>query len=181
LREHGSPVEQVVPDGRGEATHPPFPSHDMTASHSAGGGQVYATPAQTPPAHVSPRVQAIPSSHTVPTAFSTDAHAPVAGSHTPASWHWSGAGQTIGSPPMQSPAVQASAFVQALPSSHGAPSALGGELHSPVCGLQTPASWQASTGWQFRAPLPTHVPDSQRSTVVHALPSSHAVPSGFDG
>jgi hypothetical protein len=66
-------------------------------------------------------------------------HAPVAGSQVPATWHWSRAAQVTGLPPVQIPATQVSACVQALASLQDEPSALAGFEH-PVDGLQVPGS-----------------------------------------
>src|SRR5438477_328155 len=49
---------------------------------------------------------------------------PVAGSHVPATWHWSTAAQVTGLLPTQVPLWQVSVCVQALPSVQGVPSAL---------------------------------------------------------
>jgi hypothetical protein len=67
-------------------------------------------------------------------------HAPVAGSQTPAVWHWSGAAHTTGLVPMHTPVWQVSARVQALPSSHVVPSAFVGLEQTPEVGSQTPAA-----------------------------------------
>src|SRR3989441_12995793 len=48
---------------------------------------------------------------------------PVAGSHVPATWHWSRAVQVTGLLPTQLPLWQVSVWVQALPSLHAVPSA----------------------------------------------------------
>ena len=49
---------------------------------------------------------------------------PVAGLHAAALWHWSGAAQTTGFAPLQTPPVQVSVWVQALPSLQALPSDL---------------------------------------------------------
>jgi hypothetical protein len=90
---------------------------------------------------VSVRVQALPSSHDVPSGLAGVEHRPVAVSQTPATWHWSGAAHTTGVVPMHTPAWQASVRVQALPSSHPVPSAFVGLEHTPETGSQTPAAW----------------------------------------
>src|SRR2546428_2855580 len=53
-----------------------------------------------------------------PLALSGLEQRPIAGSQTPASWHWSLGGHSTGLVPVHTPARQASASVQALPSSH---------------------------------------------------------------
>jgi hypothetical protein len=77
---------------------------------------------------------------------------------------------------VHTPAWQASTFEQALPSSHADPSGLLGLLHCPVAGSQAPASWHSSSAAHATEELPAHAPALQRSTCVHASPSSHAVP-----
>src|SRR5438034_50781 len=96
-------------------------------------------PAQAPAWQVSLCVHALPSSQGAPLGLAGLLHAPVAGLHVPAEWHWSEAVHTTGFVPRQAPAAQVSVCVQALPSSQGAPSALAGLLQAPVAGLQVPA------------------------------------------
>ena len=134
-----------------------------------------------PLSHVSLWVQAFPSSHAVPSAFAGFEHVPVAGSHVPAAWHWSAALQTTGWLPAHVPLSHVSVCVQALPSSHAAPSGLTGFEHVPVAGSHVPASWHWSAALQTTGWLPTHVPLSHVSLCVQAFPSLHAVPSAFVG
>src|SRR5262245_12699390 len=97
-------------------------------------------PVQVPALHASPSVQSLPSSQGVPSGrAAAKEHAPVAGSQTPASWHWSPSSQTTGSSPVQLPAWQVSLRVHASPSLHGAPSALAGSEQLPLAGSHTPA------------------------------------------
>jgi len=77
---------------------------------------------QVPAWQVSFCVHAFPSSQTVPSGFVPPEQTPVAGSQTPAVWHWSPALQTTGAPPVQVPAWQVSLCVHAFPSSHAIPS-----------------------------------------------------------
>src|SRR5438034_17562 len=134
-----------------------------------------------PARHVSRRVQAFPSSQRLPSGFSELEHTPVAGSHTPASWHWSAALQTTAAPPMQVPAWHVSFRVHAFPSSQVLPSDFVGLEQTPVAGLQTPASWQWSAALQTTGSRPVQVPAWHVSFRVHAFPSSHVVPSDFVG
>ena len=46
-------------------------------------------------------------------------HVPSAVEHTPATWHWSRAVQTLGLPPWHTPLEQVSVRVQGLPSLQG--------------------------------------------------------------
>src|SRR6185295_4966225 len=71
-------------------------------------------PVQTPTWHVSVRVQPLPSLHVVPFGAAGLEHVPVAGSHTPATWHWSDGAHWTGLPPVQTPAWHASVRVQPL-------------------------------------------------------------------
>src|SRR5207244_765857 len=73
-------------------------------------------PVQVPAWQVSVCVQASPSLHAVPSALAGFEQRPLAGSQTPATWHWFWAVQTTGLPPVQAPAWQVSVRVQASPS-----------------------------------------------------------------
>jgi hypothetical protein len=64
--------------------------------------------------------------------------------------------------PPQRPAAQTSLVVQVKPSLHDEPSGFAGFEQTPVEGLQTPASWQASSALQVSV-WPVHVPPSQAS------------------
>ncbi len=102
---------------------------------------------------------------------------PVAGSHVPWVWHWSRTVQTTGLAPMHTPKVHVSACVQASPSSHAEPLALGGVVQTPVAGLQAPASWHWSKAEQTTGAPPAQAPAWQVSPCVHLLPSSQVAPS----
>jgi hypothetical protein len=79
--------------------------------------------------------------HEVPSGRLGLLHAPVAGLHVPAEWHWSLAMQTTGALPMHAPAWHVSEVVHALPSSHVVPSALFGLVQVPIIGSHIPAAW----------------------------------------
>jgi len=66
-------------------------------------------------------VQALPSLQAVPLATGGFEQVPVEGSQTPAAWQASEAEQVTGDAPVQTPAWQVSAVVQALPSSQEVP------------------------------------------------------------
>jgi hypothetical protein len=138
-------------------------------------------PAQAPAWQLSTWVHALPSLHASPSALAGFEHTPVAGSHEPAVWHWSGAAQVTGLAPAHVPAWQVSLWVQALPSLHAVPLAFGGFEHSPVAGLHEPAVWHWSCAAQVSGLAPEHVPVWQVSVWVQALPSSHAEPFAFNG
>src|SRR5205823_14513343 len=129
-------------------------------------------PTQMPASQASVRVQALPSSQPVPSGLAGLLQTPDAGLQMPAVWHWSAAVHTTGFPPTQAPAVQVSVRVQALPSSHGAPSSLAGLLHRPVAGLQAPAAWHWSAAVHTTGVAPPQRPGPESSTGVPALPSS---------
>src|SRR5437870_4675526 len=127
------------------------------------------------------RVQALPSSHGATSSLAGLVQMPDAGLQTPAVWHWSAAVHTTGFPPTQAPAWQVSVRVQALPSSHGAPSSLAGLVQMPDAGLQTPAVWHWSAAVHTTGFPPAQAPASQVSVRVQALPSSHGAPLSLGG
>src|SRR5258705_349799 len=98
-------------------------------------------PTQAPARQNTVRGQASPSVQAVPLALTGVEQSPLAGSQTPASWHWSTAAQKTGFAPVQMPAWQVSVRVQALPSSQAAPLILTGCEQTPFAGSQTPATW----------------------------------------
>ena len=126
-------------------------------------------------------MQAFPSEHDVPLAAAGLLQVPDAGSHTPATWHWSCAVQTTGLPPVQVPAWQLSVRVHALPSEHDVPSSAAGLVQTPDAGSHRPTTWHWSSAMQTTGLPPTQVPAWQLSVCVHALPSLHAVPSATAG
>jgi hypothetical protein len=130
---------------------------------------------------VSVCVQASLSLHAVPSGLLGLEQSPEAGSHGPASWHGSLAAQTTGFAPVHVPATQVSVCVQASLSLHAAPSGFAGSEHAPVPGSHVPASWHGSLAAQTTGFAPVHVPATQVSVCVHALPSLQVVPSGWFG
>jgi len=150
--------------------HPDAGSHEssvQTLPSSQFGGS---PPVHTPATHMSPVVQALPSSHG--TAMLTWRQPPRL-SHESAV-------QTLPSsqlgavPPTHDPAAQVSLVVHALPSSHGA---VFGVLTHPVAGLHE-SSVQPLESLQFGGGPPTQAPMLQVSLVVHALPSSQGAVLG---
>ena len=93
-----------------------------------------------PASHVSVWVQALLSSHAVPSGLAGFEHPPVALLHVPTSWHWSRATHVTGLEPVQAPAWQVSVCVQALLSSHGVPFGFATFVQMPVALLQAPLS-----------------------------------------
>jgi hypothetical protein len=138
-------------------------------------------PVQAPAWHVSTWVQAFPSLHAVPSVAAGFEHAPVLGLQLPTTWHSSEAVHVTGLAPAQLPAWQVSTWVQALPSLHAVPSGLDGLEHAPVEGSHAPAVWHWSLAEQVTGVVPMHVPATQASVCVQALPSLHAVPSAAAG
>ena len=131
--------------------------------------QLSAVPTQTPLAHTSPVVQAVPSLHVVP--FAT-----LAWPHVPAVQlsvvHEFPSSQLI-AVPAHVPFVQTSVVVQASPSEQVVP------LVTLTC-PQVPAVQlsvvHALPSSQLIA-VPTHTPPPQASPVVQRLPSEQTVPS----
>ena len=87
----------------------------------------------------------------------------------------------MGFEPLHEPFWHVSVCVHALPSVHALPFALFGLLHTPLAGSQMPATWHWSSGVHTTGLLPLHVPLWQVSVCVHALLSSHVLPSAFAG
>jgi hypothetical protein len=150
--------------------------------HWSGAAQVTGlAPVQAPAWHVSAWVQALPSLHEEPLAFAGFEQTPVALLHVPAVWHWSAAAQVTGLAPVQVPAWHESVCVQALPSSHDAPSAFAGFEQTPVALLHVPAVWHWSAAAQVTGLLPVQAPAWHVSVCVQELPSLHDAPSAFAG
>jgi hypothetical protein len=126
-------------------------------------------------------VHAFPSLQAVPSSLFGFEQSPVAESHAPTLWHWSAAAHTTGSEPKHAPASHTSVCVQALPSLHSVPFGLAGLLHTPVAGLQVPASWHWSLDPHTIGLLPVHRPLWQVSFCVQWFPSLQAVPFGSGG
>src|SRR5438034_151418 len=83
--------------------------------------------------------------------------------------------------PMQTPAWHVSVCVHALPSSHALPSAPAGFEQVPDDGSHVPAVWHWSEAVHTTGLLPVQTPAWHVSVCVHALPSSHALPSPAAG
>jgi len=143
---HALPSLHAVPSGFAGFEHIPVAgSHVPAAWHWSWAVHVTGLlPVQLPFSHVSVCVQALPSLHAVPSGFVGFEHVPLAGSHVPASWHWSAAVQVTGSLPVHVPLSHVSVCVHAFPSLHAVPSAFVGFEHSPVAGSHVPAAWHWS-------------------------------------
>src|SRR5206468_1418011 len=177
------PSSQAVPSALSGLEQLPLAGSQVPASwHWSGVAQATGSvPAQTPAWQESVWVQALPSLQGVPLALAGVEQNPLAGSQTPASWHWSIAAQKTGFAPVQMPAWQVSVRVQALPSSQAAPLILTGCEQTPFAGSQTPATWHWSGAGQTTGFAPMQVPAWQVSVWVQASPSVQALPLGFSG
>ena len=129
-------------------------------------GSHLAVPPHTPLVHLSLFVQRLLSLQVVPSAAAVcAAHRPVAGTQAPATWQESVAGgQVTGFEPTQVPlASQAPLWLQELPLPLLQDVPEGARVcaeHWPLCGLQLPATWQASeAGGQVTGAPATQVPE----------------------
>jgi hypothetical protein len=123
-------------------------------------------------------VHALPSSQTVPSGASGFEQVPFAGSHVPATWQASLAVQMTGSPPVHTPAWQASTSVHALPSSQPVPSGAVGFEQTPLVGSQVPTAWHASLAVQVTGFEPTQAPAWQAYWRKQAFDPGQALPFG---
>src|SRR5690606_33540193 len=120
--------------------------------------------------HVSVCVHALLSLHAVPLALFGLEQAPVPGSHTPATWHWSSALHVTGLAPVQVPAWQVSVCVHALSSSQAGP-----VNSAQVPSVAAPAATEhASQGPASHAVL-QQTPSAQKP-LGQSLGSEHAEP-----
>jgi len=109
--------------------------HWSSAEHTTG-----LAPVHVPFWHVSTCVQVLPSLQPVPLPAFGLVHCPVAWLQVPATWHWSRAEHMTGLAPLHAPFWQASVCVHEFPSSQTVPLPMLGLEHSPVAGLQVPAT-----------------------------------------
>ena len=132
-------------------------------------------PAQAPFVQTSPCVQASPSLQAAPSGLAEDEQTPVDGLHV-LTWHGSSRGARHRAPPVQTPALQVSLCVQALPSLQAVPSDTAGLEHLPVAGAHVPAAWHWSEAAQVTGLPAVQTPAWQVSPCVQELPSSQAPP-----
>ncbi len=135
--------------------------------------QTLGVPAQAPDLQVSLVVHTAPSSQGPPSLTLVKTQLPVVLSH--ASLVHTLLSSQVLAVPAQLPSVQTSLVVQAWPSSHPPPLAMGLELQVPLLASQTSAV-QALPSLQVLG-VPLHPPVLQVSGTVQALPSSQRVPS----
>jgi hypothetical protein len=121
---------------------------------------------QTPPPHVSPLVQAFPSSQA--TVLFVKTH-PVAGLHASSVQMLLSLQFSVPVPGWQLPPPQVSPIVQAFPSSQAAVLFV---KTQPVAGLHESSVHTLLSSQTIAVPL--HTPPLHVSPLVHALPSSHA-------
>jgi len=134
-----------------------------------------AGPSHTPAWQASLCEQAFPLSHAAPSAL-TGLEQPVAGSQTPASWHWSCAVHVTGTPPVHTELTHVSFWVQGFRSSHGVPGGLGLCLHSHLKVIPKPEQkTKAPRHWVGVQVIPTQIPEWQESPSVAPFPSLHVV------
>src|SRR5437879_8131894 len=136
-----SPSEQALPSAWFGLEHVPLAGSQIPATwHWSSAVQTTGfAPMQLPAWQVSVWVQASPSAQALPSAWFGLEHVPLAGSQTPATWHWSSAVQTTGFVPLQAPAWQVSVWVQASPSLRSEARRVGGEWELRVALSQSPA------------------------------------------
>jgi hypothetical protein len=165
--EQASPVVQALPSSHGAvllACVQPVAGLQASSVHTLPSSQFGAAPpTQTPPEHVSPEVQALPSLHATVLLVWVQ---PVDGLQ-PSSVQGLPSSQLGPAPPTQLPPAQVSPVVHALPSLQAAVLLL---CVQPVAGLQA-SSVHTLLSSQFVGPPGTHVPLEQASPVVHAFPS----------
>jgi hypothetical protein len=92
-----------------------------------------------------------------------------------ATWHASLAAQVTGFEPVHTPDVQASVWVQRLPSLQGVPSGALGLEHLPVVGSQAPATWHASLAVQVTGVWPQSPVLGLQAATWHASLAVHTV------
>jgi hypothetical protein len=119
--------------------------------------------------------------HAVPVGRAGFEQVPLVVSQVPALWHESGAAHVTGLVPVHAPNSHTSACVHAFPSLQVVPSGAFGLEQTPVDGSHIPAAWHWSAAEQVTGSAPAHTPLTHASTVVHALPSLQATPSGRTG
>ncbi len=169
---HVPPPAHGVSSGLGVPLQPPVALSQIPfIKHSS---HVIGVPAHVVAEHLSPVVQALPSSQVAPGMGST--LQPVVISHV-FLVHALVSEQSSAGPPTHLPLRQASWSVHLLLSLHGVLSAAGAWLHIWVAGLQV-STVHGSLSLQSR-PMPPHLPAVHLSPVVHALPSSQGVLSSL--
>jgi hypothetical protein len=177
------PSLHAVPFAATGLEHAPLDgSHVPAAWHWSLAAQVTGfEPVHAPLWQESVWVHALLSLHVVPFAATGLEHAPLDGSHVPATWHWSLAVHVTGLEPVQLPFWHASLCVQALPSLQAVPFAATGFEHAPLDGSHVPTAWHWSLAVHVTGLEPAQVPFWQESTRVQALPSLHVVPFAATG
>lgn len=110
--------------------------------------------------------------------------APVEGSHMPATWQESLAGQFTVLVPVQTPLMQADVDAHRFGLfTHVVPLGAAGLLHWPELGSHVPATWQESLGAHTTGFEPLQAPLWQTYAWLHGLVPPHVVPSvaaGFE-
>jgi hypothetical protein len=179
---HALPSSHALPSALAGFEHCPVVGSQLPARwHWSDAVHETAVPPQAPAVHTSLVVQALPSSHALPSALAGFEHKPVVGSHVPATWHESEAVQMTGFDPTHAPDRQAFVCRHAFVPAHAAPSGLLGFEHLPVIGSHVPARWHGSDALHTTGFDPTHVPAWQVFVCKHGLVPVQVAPSGFVG
>lgn len=167
---HASPVVHALPSEQGRvlaANAQPLAGLQASLVHKLLSEHAMAAPGtHTPPAQASPLVQTLPSVHAPVELAKTQ---PRVASHVSAV-HGLLSLQVAAGPPWQAPALQASPWVQALPSLH--PIALNAFTQPPAL-LQESVVQRLPSSQSLLGPG-TQLPPVQASPTVHALPSVQA-------
>ncbi|MDQ2653408.1 MAG: hypothetical protein M3Z20_10245 [Chloroflexota bacterium] len=100
---HWPLVPQGVPSGFARLPQVPSARQTPSLQMSPAAEQSFGVPRHAPFWQASSLVQGSPSSQLAPLALAGFVHSPVAGSQTPASWHWSSGAQMIDVSGMHSP------------------------------------------------------------------------------
>ena len=167
------PSSQGVPSATDSSVHPICGSHAAARQGLSEPGQTRSAPAHLPERHTSSVVHASPSSQAVSSSRGVCAQ-PFSGSQAAAVHGLSSAGHSMAMP-AQAPPPHTSWSVQRLLSSHAVPSATSDWPHPFTASQEAVVHALLSSGHSTAGPA--HCPAWQASSVVHAFPSSHAVPS----
>jgi hypothetical protein len=151
---------QGVPSGSGGSEHTPeVGSHEPAAWHSSSGVQTVAVPPQLPDVHVSPLVQASPSSQKVPSPTGCASQLSLVSLQTPSLQASLEPEQSTAVPALHTPDWHVSAPLQYVPSSQGVPLLAGCASQLSLVSLQTPVTHVPSRPEQSTAVPALHTPD----------------------
>jgi hypothetical protein len=168
----------VAADFGVRATHPLAGLHTLAFRHAVSPGHPTAVPWHSPSLpQTSPVVHSEPSLQASPVRAPPPTQVPVLVSQVWAFRHMVAPGQVTFTEPAQTPPVQVSGPVQALPSSQPVPfGRFAPPSHWPFAGLQLLAAWQAIPTAHVRVGPIMHTPFWQLSVVHRLLSTLQAVP-----